>query len=205
MIRAVVFDVGGVLVREQPLPVLWRQWSEPLGVPDTVVGEGIAAIDPEEMATVGRLGEHDFFALVGQHFGVAAEVLTELRLRLWDWYCSELDDDMAGLAEALRRRGCRTAILSNSFDGARREEQARYGFAALFDPIVYSHEVGLAKPDPAVYAVTTSLLGVRANEVLFIDDRVENIEAATRFGWSGIVHHDVARTLQLVAAAVDAG
>lgn len=61
----------------------------------------------------------------------------------------ELRDFLARLRPAYT-----TAILSNSADGARREENRRHGFEDLVDTIFHSHDLGLAKPDPATYRVT---------------------------------------------------
>ena len=61
--------------------------------------------------------------------------------------CGELDADLFAYVASLRPH-CSTAILSNAIDGARREYQALYGFEQLVDVIIYSYEVGLAKPDP---------------------------------------------------------
>lgn len=84
----------------------------------------------------------------------------------------------------------RLGILSNSMDGARREEGRRYAFVEQADVVVYSHEVGLAKPDPAVYALTTRRLGVPDAEIGFLDDNLANVEAARAFGWRALLHVD---------------
>ena len=59
------------------------------------------------------------------------------------------------------RRLVRTGIVSNSADGARREESRRYGFPDLVDDNVYSNEVGLAEPDPAISYLACARLGVQ--------------------------------------------
>src|SRR5215475_9820515 len=82
---------------------------------------------------------------------------------------------------ALRPR-VRTAIVSNSADGARREELSRYAFDEIFDPIIYSHEVGLAKPDPAIFELVCSRMGVTPGESIFVDDVREHCEAARQIG-----------------------
>lgn len=64
---------------------------------------------------------------------------------MWGWYCGELDTELAAFAASLRSR-CRTAILSNSADGARREEHARYRFADCFDPVLYSMRSACPSP-----------------------------------------------------------
>lgn len=80
-------------------------------------------------------------------------------------------------------------------DGARREEGRRYGFPDQADVLVYSHEVGLAKPDPAIYELTTKRLGVRPEEIAFLDDQPGNVAAARDHGWHALVHEDTGRSI----------
>ena len=87
-----------------------------------------------------------------------------------------------------------TAILSNSSPGAR-ERERHHGFEAMVDHLVYSHEVGLAKPDPAVYALTARRLGVRPEEVLFLDDDEPRVEAARAAGWQAVLHEETSRSI----------
>lgn len=62
--------------------------------------------------------------------------------------------------------------MSNSFVEAREREQDAYGFEDLVDEIVYSHEVGMCKPDPRIYELTCMRLGVGPEEMVFLDDVV---------------------------------
>jgi putative hydrolase of the HAD superfamily len=97
----------------------------------------------------------------------------------------------------------RTAILSNSFVGAREKEHEAYGFTDLVDDIVYSHEVGLSKPDAAVYALTCDRLGVAPDEVVFVDDVAVNVAAARALGMAGVLFTDTASTIAAVRARLD--
>lgn len=78
---------------------------------------------------------------------------------------------------------------------AAREAERVHGFEAITDDIVYSHEVGLAKPDPAAYELTTRRLGVEPAEVLFLDDVEANVDAARAFGWHAVLHVDTATSI----------
>jgi len=118
---------------------------------------------------------------------------------LWDWYCGELDQELMSFAVSLRPRYA-TAILSNSGPGAREQEEARYGFSALFDPIVYSHEVGLEKPDPRVYRLTCDLLGVEPHEVVFLDDTPISVEGANEVGMIGVLHTSTSESIRAITA-----
>jgi FMN phosphatase YigB (HAD superfamily) len=60
--------------------------------------------------------------------------------------------------------------VSNSFVGAREREQTAYGFEDLVDEIVCSHEAGMSKPDPDIYALVCARLNVRPEEMVFLDD-----------------------------------
>jgi HAD superfamily hydrolase (TIGR01509 family) len=72
--------------------------------------------------------------------------------------------------------------------GAREREQERYRFEELVDEIIYSHEVGMSKPDPRIYELTCARLGVRPDEMVFVDD-VEPIVASAREAGIRAVHY----------------
>ncbi len=100
---------------------------------------------------------------------------------MWDWYCGGLNTELADFAASLHPR-YRTAILINSADGARREEHARYRFADCYDPVLYSHEVGTAKPDPRCYLLACQALGVPPGQAVMVDDVPEFIDGARAIG-----------------------
>jgi HAD superfamily hydrolase (TIGR01509 family) len=118
----------------------------------------------------------------------------ELMADFWRWYLGTLDGPLVAWFGALRGRGLKAGILSNSGPGAREAERV-WGFEQLTDDIVYSHEVGLAKPDPAIYELTRSRLGVRAEEIAFLDDVEVNVAAARAAGWRAVRHEETTRSI----------
>jgi len=198
-IIAVVFDIGGVLERvDDPDHVIGRKWRARLGLTEADYAASIGSVDPGRLSQVGRMSEAEYrqrsMAALGLDSGQADEFMADM----WDWYCGELDVELHAFARSLRPR-LRTAILSNSGDGARREEQARYGFEDDFDPIIYSHEVGLAKPDPAIYELTWTLIGVAPEEMIFIDDTQGHLDAAARLGIHVVRNTEASRTIEAVS------
>ena len=86
-----------------------------------------------------------------------------------------------------------SGILSNGVPEIVARIRADHQLESLFDAVVISFEVQLAKPEPEIYRVTLDRLGVPAFDALFVDDRVENIEAARELGlqtllFTGDVH-----------------
>ena len=108
---------------------------------------------------------------------------------LWREYLGTANAELIEYARGLRPR-FRTGILSNSFVGAREREQEAYGFEGLVDELVYSHECGMSKPDPRIYALTCERLGALPGETVFVDDYAPNVTAAREAGLHG-VHHAV--------------
>ncbi|MFC4949893.1 HAD-IA family hydrolase [Pseudonocardia sp. GCM10023141] len=91
-------------------------------------------------------------------------------------------------------------MLSNSADGARREESRRYGFPDLVDVLLYSHEIGIAKPDPRAYQLTCERLAVEPTGAVFVDDVPANVEAARQIGMHAVLHTDARQTIMAVEA-----
>ena len=88
---------------------------------------------------------------------------------LWDEYLGTLNVELADYFAAIRPR-YQTAIISNSFVGAREKEHERYSFGDMCDLIVYSHEVGIKKPDPRIFELACERLGIQPSEMIFLDD-----------------------------------
>ena len=133
----------------------------------------------------------------GEALRLSATQVDELMADIWDWYCGELDEQLVDYVRTLRGRVW-TGILSNSADGARREESRRYGFPELVDDIVYSHEVGLAKPDRAIFQLACMRLGVHPVETVFIDDLAANVDGATSAGLHAVRHESTQATISAV-------
>ena len=103
-------------------------------------------------------------------------------------------DEMIALHAALRQQGHLTFILSNTNELAVAHIRRNYPFFADFDGYIFSHEVGAMKPDPKIYEATERLAGRRGADLVFIDDRVENVTAAADRGWHAILHESPEKT-----------
>jgi putative hydrolase of the HAD superfamily len=98
---------------------------------------------------------------------------------------------MYDLIRALRGAGLRTALLSNSWGAG---EYPRADFAELFDVVVISGEVGMRKPEEAIFLHATQALGLAPAECVFIDDMQANVTAAAALGMTGVLHREPAET-----------
>jgi epoxide hydrolase-like predicted phosphatase len=199
-IRAVAFDIGGVLERVQPYDVFTDRWRRRLGLTEADFAAALAPVNRTDVIGTGVLSEPEIRQAYAAAFGLTDARAEEFMADLWDWYCGELDHEMTSYARSLRPR-YRTGILSNSMHGARRVEEERFGFSEMFDVIVYSHEIGLVKPDPRAYQVLLDQLGAPPDQVIFIDDRQDNVDAAARLGMHGVLNaDDTAATISAVEA-----
>jgi putative hydrolase of the HAD superfamily len=201
-IRGILFDVGGVLELIAPLDSWHGPWRDRLGLSAAEFRDAWSAIDPGNLMTTGEMDEAEFRRQLTGALRLTSDQAEQCMADMWDWYCGELDPQMMAWAASLRP-AYRTAILSNSADGARREELARYPFAAMFDPIIYSHEVGLRKPDPRIYRLACDRLGLAAGEIVFLDDMPENVAAATEAGLHAVLHRGAPESIEAVTALLD--
>ncbi|MEN9574051.1 MAG: hypothetical protein RL514_1906 [Verrucomicrobiota bacterium] len=108
---------------------------------------------------------------------------------------------MLELHAQLRARGVPTFIFSNTNDLAIRHIRANFPFFAGFHDYIYSHEVGAMKPDARIYEVVERRSGRSGAALLYIDDRLENVEAGHARGWQVVHHQTPAQTLARVRAA----
>jgi FMN phosphatase YigB (HAD superfamily) len=82
--------------------------------------------------------------------------------------------------------------------------QADEFIAELFDVIIYSHEVGLVKPDPRIYALLCAELSMSPDEVVFLDDVRQYVEAACQFGIHGLLHRSTPESIAAIDSLIAA-
>lgn len=187
MIQAVLFDIGGVLSIGDPLEAFVSTWETRLGYPtgefDTLLRKAWQG------GSFGEITEPEAYQRLRSRLDVATPIFDELVADFWAGYLGHGNTE---LLEYVRRlRGTyRTGIISNSFVGAREREQERYGITDLVDTVVYSHEVGVGKPDPRIYRLACQRLAVSPHETIFVDDVPEFVAGATDAGLHAIQFHD---------------
>lgn len=98
--------------------------------------------------------------------------------------------ETVGLIERLSRRGRALYFLSNMPRPYARHLEATHGFLGLFQRGVFSADVQLIKPEPAIFAHAVQHLGLADGPTLFIDDLLPNVEAARAQGWQGLHFRD---------------
>jgi HAD superfamily hydrolase (TIGR01509 family) len=198
-IRAVVFDIGGVLEITPDLGV-GRRWEARLGLAPGELGERMGDVwTGGGLGTITLDGVHQ---AIRDRLGLDEQQLTAFMADMWREYVGTANTELIGYARGLRPR-YRTGILSNSFVGAREREQAAYGFEDLVDEIVYSHEAGMAKPDLRVYALVCERLGAGPGETVFLDDTEPCVAGARDVGIHAVHYRDnvqaIAEIEQLLA------
>ncbi|KAA6465059.1 HAD family phosphatase [Acidobacteria bacterium AB60] len=124
--------------------------------------------------------------------------------RLDGRYWTTQNPAMVAWQRSLKEAGLRTGILSNMGDTVLASIEREFKWIANFDVLVWSFQLGMAKPDPAIYRYILEKLGTRPEETLFIDDKRVNIEAANALGMVGIEFTTVEKLrADLQAAGLD--
>ena len=176
-IRAVIFDMGGVILRTEDLTsrtALARKFG-------MTRKELEAVIFQSPNRSRGRWGIHRRTAL--EEHGAPVEIpedeLDEFQRAYWDG--DQADTELEAYIRGLRPR-YKTGLLSNAWHGTREKVTKLYTFLTAFDVVIYSADVHLRKPDPRIYHLMIARLGVKANEAVFVDDFIDNIEGAKAVG-----------------------
>jgi putative hydrolase of the HAD superfamily len=195
-IQAVVFDIGGILETTPSLGVTER-WEARLGLASGEINKRMA--DVWHDGGIGTITEADVHRALAERFGFDDQQVGEFMGWVWREYLGSANTELIEYARRLRP-WYRTGILSNSFVGAREREQAAYGFEDLVDEIVYSHECGLSKPDPAIYTLTCERLGIAPEQMVFLDDLEPNVDGARQAGIHAVLYTDNAQAIRDIEA-----
>jgi putative hydrolase of the HAD superfamily len=141
----------------------------------------------------------DYWTLVAQDVGAELDegllnALIAIDVDAWTDY----RDEMWTLAATFRGNGGKLGMLSNGVREIVARIRTDHQLESLFDAVVISFEVQLAKPEPEIFRVALDRLGVPAFDALFVDDRAENIDAARELGLQTLLFTGDAHALRAI-------
>jgi putative hydrolase of the HAD superfamily len=187
-IQAILFDYGMVL-SAPPDPAAWLRIRHTTGFDEQTLQHGYwrfrHAYDRGELTGIAYWNE--VAASAGSSFtSEQIEHLIEADVDLW----TRLNQPMLDWAQRLQRAGVRTGILSNIGDAMTDGLLRKFDWLSAFDHCTWSYALHLAKPELAIYQAAAEGLVTPPSRILFIDDKIENIEAAREAGMQAIQYRD---------------
>ena len=182
MIRAVIWDLGGVLLRTEDYSSR-DKLAEDLGKARGELEFLMYGNDSSNQAQSGEISIDQHFSNVRRSLGLTEDEMEHFLERFWDG--DRLDYDLLDYIRSIKN-GYRTGLLSNAFDNLRQLITQEWKFDDAFDHIVVSAEVGTMIPDPRIYQLALNGLCVEANEAIFVDDFIQNVEGANAVGLQAI-------------------
>src|SRR6201992_16544 len=191
VIRAVVFDIGGVLEITPDLGVD-RRWENRVRLSAGEINTRLR--DVWQGGSVGTITLDDVHEALKDRLGLDDDKLAQFMADIWREYVGTANPELIEYARRLRPR-YRTGIVSNSFVGAREREQEAYGFEDLVEEIVYSHAAGFSKPDPRIHDTICPRLDVAPGQMIFVDDTESCVTGAREAGIQAVHYQDNAQAI----------
>lgn len=185
MIRSIIFDWGGVLI-DNPTDDLMKFCSSSLGItPDTLKSEFSKF---ESQFQKGAISETDMWKKICSHLQINEPATSSL----WREAVNSVfrdKKDVYKLVEKLRAAGYKTGLLSNT-EIPTTDYFYDHGYDKYFDAVAFSCVEKSVKPEPKIFNALLKKLGTKPQETVFIDDKPEYVESATRLGLVGITFYD---------------
>ncbi|RPJ00294.1 MAG: HAD family phosphatase [Chloroflexi bacterium] len=183
MIKALIFDFVGVLVRTEDYS-LRHTWDERLGLPPGSVERAVHHSDIWIQAQLGRITPRAYWNGVAELLYMSKEDIDAL---CRDYFSGDrVNHKVVALIRDLREKGYRVALLSNN--SLQLTSRLRdLGLEDLFDHVLISAQMGMMKPDPTAYRVALQTCGVGPGEAILVDESLTNIRGAQPLGIHTIV------------------
>jgi len=188
MIKAIIFDSGGVMVKYSG-KVLRKNLSMHLNVNREKLWKAYKTVISEFVR--GKISEREFWKRVAKQIGITISQnkwKNFLENEFRDWAVT--DEKMKELAVSLKMAGYKIALLSNTIKPHVRYAKKR-GWYKIFPIKVFSCEVGFEKPDREIYLLILKKLKVKPEEAIFIDNRKTYVNGARKLGIKTILFKNI--------------
>ncbi len=194
-LRAVVWDMGGVLVRNlAPEPRI--HLAEKYGLNEPELENLVFGNPVSGKATLGQASVDELWEYVAHTLNIGPKELPAFVTAFWS--SDRVDEELLDFIQSLHS-SYKTGLLSNAFDDTRPSVTVRFPrLLKIFDVSLFSAEEGLAKPDPRFYQLMLDRLGVKAEEAIFVDDFVENVAGARAVGMKAVQFKNTQQARQAV-------
>ena len=201
MLKAIVLDIGGVVLRTEDRSArqaLEKKYNLPPGGADVLVFKSPIAAE----STIGKVKPEKIWQNVADKLSLSPEVLIAFQQSFWQG--DQIDHELINFLQSLRSRYT-TAFLTNAWKDARETLAQHYSLfeGKTVDYLLISSELGVAKPDPKIFDILSKTINVRYDQILFVDDFIENIEAAKALGIHTIHYQQGMNLIALIKNRVD--
>jgi epoxide hydrolase-like predicted phosphatase len=182
-IRAVFWDIGGVIVRTHDWSGRFR-WEKQIGLQPHELERIVFRGEMGKRAAIGQATADDVWTWILNHLGLPESYRLSLQRDFFSG--DQVDLELVTFIRSLRSTYM-TGVISNAWPEARLWLENEWRIADAFDQIVISAEVGVTKPDPRIFHLALDGLDVTPMESVFIDDFNENVNAAHELGMHAIL------------------
>ena len=197
-ITTILFDFGGVLY-EMPDPKGIDKWTNLLGIKRTPELTEMLT-NPHESELVkdiclGKISEEEVWGMVRSRWSITPSLVRRIRRKFLSKRSlnRQMVEYMASLKDDFQ-----LGILSNAGDQARSLMTDVLHLDRYVDEIIISAEEGVIKPDEVIYQIAMDRLDTRPEHTLFIDDYLDNVEAAEKFGMKAIHFTEYQQGIEMI-------
>lgn len=192
MIKNIVFDVGNVLLKYEPLQYLRRNFDE-----DTSLKLFKLIFDSKEWSLLdeGLLTQKEAIEIFDLKFPSNKDKIIKV-MNEWNDTLTPIDETVEFL-KSVKQKGLNTYVLSNYQSEPFEYTKNKFEFFKYIDDFVISARIKLIKPNPQIYTYIINTFNINPNESIFIDDRKENIDAAKEIGFN-VIHFTSPNTLPVI-------
>jgi len=196
-IRAVYFDLGGVILRTGD-KTLRAKLGEEFGMSYDEMDKFVFECKSARLASIGKMSEEQHWQDVTQRLKLPESDMPRLRKAFFGG--DTVDLELVSFLRGLRKTH-KTGLISNAWDDLRPWIVSQ-NFEDAFDHMTISAELGIAKPEARIYEFALEKLGVAASEAIFVDDVQKNIDGCETVGMHGILYRTTGQVIEEIRKTI---
>jgi putative hydrolase of the HAD superfamily len=192
--KALIFDMGEVLVKtfdRNPRTKLAMQFNLSFEELEKLV----YLSDSATQAMSGKISEVDHFNYVLKVLGSPKMSIEDFQKAFWNG--DNIDHEIITFIHSIKNQ-YKLGLLSNAMDTTRQRLTDSYNLMGYFHESIFSYEVKMVKPNPEIFRIILGKLNITPKEAIFIDDMLENIEAANNLGIKTIHSMSTGKTIESI-------